>query len=191
MPFVLCCLEGRHVTDAADALGWKLGTLSARLTRAKQGILDQLARRGLASVGTAALAAATGSAAVPLALFDKTVALAGAAGSAAPAIVQLSLGVMEMKLKRTTLVGATLVVLGLAVTGLGPALAPWASINRMARTGRPRTKRPPASPALAAGRRRNGSSPTLKRRGRCRKPVSRLRVERWSPPGGTIAARRK
>ncbi|MFL5340377.1 MAG: sigma-70 family RNA polymerase sigma factor [Gemmataceae bacterium] len=129
-PFVLCCLEGRRVTDAAAALGWKVGTLSARLRRAKQRVLDQLARRGLpgaAGGGAAALAAATGSAAVPLKLFDKTVALGGAAGSAAPAVVHLSLGVLEMKLTRVTVFGAALIALGLLVTGVGPALVPWAA----------------------------------------------------------------
>src|SRR5262249_22693055 len=39
VPFVLCCLEGRRVTEVAVASGLKLGTLSARLTRAKQRIL--------------------------------------------------------------------------------------------------------------------------------------------------------
>jgi RNA polymerase sigma factor (sigma-70 family) len=130
VPFVMCCLEGQRVSDAAAALGWKLGTVSARLTRAKQRVLDRLARRGLplaAAAGAVGLAATTGSAAVPVALLDQTVALHGAAGPIAPAVLQLSLGVMDVKLKRILLVGTLLVAIGMLVTGVGPALLPWAT----------------------------------------------------------------
>ena len=46
VPFVLCCLEGIGVTEAAERLGWKLGTLSGRLTRAKDAVLLKLEARG-------------------------------------------------------------------------------------------------------------------------------------------------
>src|SRR5262249_15903960 len=35
VPFVLCCLEGKGVSEAAEHVGCKLGTFSSRLTRAK------------------------------------------------------------------------------------------------------------------------------------------------------------
>jgi len=45
--FVLCYLEGRPVADAAASLGQKLGTFTARLSRAKQALLDRLAKQGV------------------------------------------------------------------------------------------------------------------------------------------------
>lgn len=46
--FVLCYFEGRSVADAAADLGLKRGMFTARLTRAKQALLERLARRGSA-----------------------------------------------------------------------------------------------------------------------------------------------
>ena len=51
---MLCLLEGKSSAEAETQLGLKLGTFSARLTRAKQTLMDRLAERGL-SAGLIAL----------------------------------------------------------------------------------------------------------------------------------------
>ena len=71
--FVLCVLEGERHHDAAVKLGVPIGTLSARVSRARQKLLDRLTARGLApGVAFAALAlgSSTGPAAVPDAVLD-------------------------------------------------------------------------------------------------------------------------
>lgn len=46
--FVLCCLEGRTGEEAGRLLGCPPGTVSSRLTRARERLRDRLARRGFA-----------------------------------------------------------------------------------------------------------------------------------------------
>lgn len=110
--FVLCVLEGRGLTDAAGHLGVKLGTLSARLSRAKQTLMDRLAAQGVVAgvVAVAALAPASATAA----LMEK--AVQSAVGAAPEAVLALTHGVTTMATKFKLLAAAVLLACGL---GLG------------------------------------------------------------------------
>jgi RNA polymerase sigma factor (sigma-70 family) len=48
VPVVLCDLEGRTHEQAARHLGWPVGTVKSRLTRARERLRDRLTRRGMA-----------------------------------------------------------------------------------------------------------------------------------------------
>lgn len=59
--FILCCLEGKTGEEAGQLLGCPPGTVSSRLTRARQRLRDRLTRRGFAPAGLL-VAALTGNA---------------------------------------------------------------------------------------------------------------------------------
>lgn len=115
LPFVLCCLEGKGVSEAAEQLGWKLGTLSGRLTRAKDAVIAKLNARGL-SVG---VLAGLGLTAPPTQVTAKTTALAQIGFVVPKSILQLAQGVIGMSICTIKQLAAVVMLTGLLGLGLG------------------------------------------------------------------------
>ena len=106
--FVLCELQGIRQPDAAKQLGWKLGTLSGRLTKARQRLLQQLAKRGIAPAVTASLltiGATTSSATVPMRLLEAIQTFPSATTDTLPALLlELSQEVIPMAMRKLKLI---------------------------------------------------------------------------------------
>lgn len=126
-PVLLCYLQGRSNVEAARQLGWPLGTVKSRLTRAREILRARLTRRGVAlSVGAALPGGAT-TAALPEVLVTTTrqAALAFAAGQAgSPAISSGAVGLAaellrELALGKLAFAGMLPLLLGALVWGAG------------------------------------------------------------------------
>ncbi|HLW67383.1 MAG TPA: sigma-70 family RNA polymerase sigma factor [Gemmataceae bacterium] len=125
LPFILCCLEGRSNSEAAQEIGCPKGTVDSRLSWARQRLRERLVRRGvsLAAGGVAidAVWQAEASAALPERLVRTTIqaSVAFANGSAAfvsGSVLSLARGVAKAmmfdKIKRVFVAGFVLLALG-------------------------------------------------------------------------------
>jgi RNA polymerase sigma factor (sigma-70 family) len=101
-PLVLCYLSGKTRDEAAEQLGWSVGTLKGRLERGRDLLRARLARRGLtlSAALLASMLAAGQTSAVPLALASATAKAATAfAAGAAPGTTAQVLALAELGLQ--------------------------------------------------------------------------------------------
>lgn len=127
MPLVLCCLEGKTRDEAAEQLGWSLGTFKRRLDAGRKLLADRLTQRGVTlglTLFAAVIAQDSVQGAVPLVLTSSTLKAATifATGGATTGIVSGPVAILvegmvkSLSAARATL-PASLVAILIALAG--------------------------------------------------------------------------
>jgi RNA polymerase sigma factor (sigma-70 family) len=131
LPVVLCYLEGKTFAEAAQRLGWREGTVSGRLFRAREMLRRRLTRRGVSlSAGIlSAILSEQASSAVPAGLTTATLKAATivltseprVAGAVSASVLTLVEGVLRTMFMTKLKIAAVLLILGLVGAGTGLA----------------------------------------------------------------------
>jgi RNA polymerase sigma factor (sigma-70 family) len=118
-PIVLCYLEGLTHEEAAQQLGWPVGTVRSRLSRGRDKLRDRLERRGaVPSAGLLAARLTHDNLTVPRALVGAT--LQGVSTGTTPAVAALAATVLRAALfKRLIQISAVVLAIGVGGIGMG------------------------------------------------------------------------
>ncbi|MBN9123022.1 MAG: sigma-70 family RNA polymerase sigma factor, partial [Planctomycetes bacterium] len=117
--FVLCDLQGVSQHDAAARLGCPLGSVSGRLCKARQRLLERLTARGVAPAAVVGVGLTAGAAgALPSRLFEAVKTFSATPAAASGVAAALARGLTEGVAMRVKLTAAvTVVVAALGLTG--------------------------------------------------------------------------
>ena len=113
-PVVLCVLQGHTHAEAARVLGWAVGTVASRLSRAKDRLRARLTRRGVAPAA-ALLSLRTTSA--PATVVHTAIRYTATPAVAPPALLSLTEGVLSAMHATKANLLATLAAVALVATG--------------------------------------------------------------------------
>lgn len=110
-PLLLCYLQGQSQALAAQTLGWPIGTVAGRLSRAKELLRSRLIRRGVAPAVAAGMSFDLAQAHLPSGLLEKTLHTIHTGGTSTVALLTKG-AVTTMLLAKWLTVG----VVGIALT---------------------------------------------------------------------------
>jgi RNA polymerase sigma factor (sigma-70 family) len=142
IPIVLCDLGGKTYKQAAEQLGWPVGTVSGRLSRARSMLAERLTRRGVTLAGgslAVLLSHGSASASVPLSLITSTsrAATKFAAGQAATGVVSTKVAALTEGVLKTMLMTKLKIATAVLMVALGTAGTRSFGLSRRAEASSP------------------------------------------------------